>query len=300
LASVSAVHAAVVSRVEVRGNQRVDAETIRNYVGIRPGVNFTNSDIDEAVKRLFATGLFSDVRITQSGGSLVVVVDEYAVINQVLFQGNKKIKDAQLRTTVQLQPRGSYSASAAEADVQAIRAAYSRIGRDDAQVGVTTQQIDGNRVNVVYQINEGGRTKIRSINFVGNSAYSNGRLADVISTKRSNFLSFLTRNDIYDEQRLRADEEALRRFYYNRGYADFQVISSFAELDETSNEYTITFTVDEGEKYVFGDIAIDSTIAEVDPRTLESLLKTRAGRTYSAKDVEDSIIAVTERLAGQG
>ena len=300
LASVSAAHAAVVSRIEVRGNQRVDADTIRNYVGIRPGASFNNSDIDEGVKRLFATGLFSDVRINQAGGSLVIVVDEHAIINQVLFQGNKKIKDAQLRNTAQLQPRGAYSAAAANADVQAILAAYSRIGRDDATVTVSTQQLDGGRVNVVYQINEGGRTKIRSINFVGNSAFGDGRLADVISTKRSNFLSFLSRNDIYDEQRLRADEETLRRFYYNRGYADFQVISSYAELDESSNEYTLTFTVEEGEKYVFGDITIDSTIAEVDPNSLTPLLETRSGRTYSAKDVEDSLIALTERLAGQG
>lgn len=299
-ASVSAVHAAVVSRIEVRGNQRVDADTIRNYVGIRPGASFSNSDIDEGVKRLFATGLFSDVRINQVGGSLVIVVDEHAIINQVLFQGNKKIKDAQLRNTAQLQPRGAYSASAAEADVQAILAAYSRIGRDDATVTVSTQQLDGGRVNVIFQINEGGRTKIRTINFVGNNAFGDGRLADVISTKRSNFLSFITRNDIYDEQRLRADEETLRRFYYNRGYADFQVISSYAELDETTNEYTLTFTVEEGEKYVFGDITIDSTIAEVDPDSLRPLLETRSGRTYSAKDVEDTIIALTERLAGQG
>ncbi len=300
LASVSAVHAAVVSRIEVRGNQRVDADTIRNYVGIRPGASFNNSDIDEGVKRLFATGLFSDVRINQVGGSLVIVVDEHAIINQVLFQGNKKIKDAQLRNTAQLQPRGAYSAAVANADVQAILAAYSRIGRDDATVTVSTQQLEGGRVNVIYQINEGGRTKIRSINFVGNNAFGDGRLADVISTKRSNFLSFISRNDIYDEQRLRADEEALRRFYYNRGYADFQVISSYAELDQATNEYTLTFTVEEGEKYVFGDITIDSTIAEVDPNTLTPLLETRSGRTYSAKDVEDTIIALTERLAGQG
>lgn len=300
LASLSPAQAAVVSRIEVRGNQRVDSDTIRNYVGIRPGASFTNSDIDEAVKRLFATGLFSDVRINQVGGSLVVVVDEHAIINQVLFQGNKKIKDAQLRNAVQMQPRGAYSAAAVEADIEAIKAAYSRIGRDDATVTASTQQLEGGRVNVVFEINEGGRTKIRSINFVGNNAFSDGRLSDVISTKRSNFLSFLTRNDIYDEARLRADEEVLRRFYYNRGYADFQVISSYAELDETENEYTITFTVEEGEKYVFGEITIDSTIAEVDPQALTPLLETRTGRTYSAKDVEDTIIALTERLASQG
>jgi outer membrane protein insertion porin family len=300
LAAVTVAQAAVVNRIDVRGNQRVDAETIRNYVGIRPGVSFGAGDIDEAVKRLFETGLFADVRISQAGGALLVQVDEYAIVNQVIFQGNKKIKDDQLRTTVQVKARGSYAPNAIEADVEAIKAAYARIGRDDAVVTASTQQLDGNRVNVVFQINEGGRTKIKSVNFVGNNAFGDGRLSDVISTKKSNFLSFLSRNDIYDEARLRADEEALRRFYYDRGYADFQVISSYADLDETENEYTVQFTVDEGEKYTFGDIAVDSSIVGVEPTVFNRDLETRQGRTYSATDVEKTIIAMTERLAGSG
>jgi len=300
LAGVTQAHAAVVSRIDVRGNQRVDSETIRNYIGIQPGKNFGQGDIDEAVKRLFATGLFATVNVNQVGGSLVVQVSEYAIVNQVLFDGNKKIKDAQLRTTVQMQPRGAFSNAAMEADVEAIKAAYSRIGRDDASVTASVNQLDGNRVNVIFHINEGGRTKIRSISFVGNSAYSDGRLRDVISTKKSNFMSFLTRNDIYDDQRLRADEEALRRFYYNRGYADFQVVSAQANLDSSTTEYNIVITVDEGDRYTFGDISIDSTIPEIDPNTLKSFLETRSGAHYSAEDVENSIIAMTEQLAGKG
>ena len=300
LAGVTQAHAAVISRIDVRGNQRVDSETIRNYIGIQPGKNFGQGDIDEAVKRLFATGLFSTVNVNQVGGALVVQVSEYAIVNQVLFDGNKKIKDAQLRTTVQMQPRGAFSNAAMEADVEAIKAAYSRIGRDDAAVTASVNQLDGNRVNVVFHINEGGRTKIRSISFVGNSAYSDGRLRDVISTKKSNFLSFLTRNDIYDDQRLRADEEALRRFYYNRGYADFQVVSAQANLDSSTNEYNIVITVDEGDRYTFGDISIDSTIPEIDPNTLKTFLETKSGAHYSAEDVENSIIAMTEQLAGKG
>jgi len=300
LAGVTQAYAAVVSRIDVRGNQRVDSETIRNYIGIQPGKNFGQGDIDEAVKRLFATGLFATVNVNQVGGSLVVQVSEYAIVNQVLFDGNKKIKDAQLRTTVQMQPRGAFSNAAMEADVEAIKAAYSRIGRDDASVTASVNQLDGNRVNVIFHINEGGRTKIRSISFVGNSAYSDGRLRDVISTKKSNFMSFLTRNDIYDDQRLRADEEALRRFYYNRGYADFQVVSAQANLDSSTNEYNIVITVDEGDRYTFGDISIDSTIPEIDPNTLKSFLETRSGAHYSAEDVENSIIAMTEQLAGKG
>jgi outer membrane protein insertion porin family len=299
-ATVTTVHAAVVNNIEVRGNQRVDADTIRSYVGINPGQPFSSADIDEAVKRLFATGLFADVRITQVGGTLVVEVDELAVVNQVLFQGNKKIKDADLSNKVQLRPRSTFSNSQLEADAEAIRDAYRAIGREDAVV--TTQVIDlgENRVNVVFEIQEGGRTKIASINFVGNNAFSDRRLADVITTKSSNLLSFFFRNDIYDEDRLRADEEALRRFYFNRGYADFQVISAVGELDEGENEYVITITVDEGERYDFGSISVESTIEGVPPESLQGLVETREGDIYSAKEVEDTIIALTERMAGMG
>jgi outer membrane protein insertion porin family len=299
-ASVSMAEAAVVSSIDVRGNQRVDAETIRNYLSISPGRSFSNADIDEAVKRLFGTGLFSDVRINQVGSTLVVQVSEYQVVNQVLFQGNKKIKDAQLAGTVQLKPRGTFSPASLETDAEAIRAAYQRIGRNDATVTPKTIDLGDNRVNVVFEINEGDRTKIASINFTGNNAFSDRRLSDVIATKRSTILSFLLRDDIYDEERLRADEEALRRFYYNRGYADFQVVSAFGELNETTNEYTVSITVDEGERYTFGDVSVESSIAGVDGESLRPLVETSPGSVYSAKDVEDSIIALTEHVAGLG
>jgi len=300
LATVSVAHAAVVSSIDVRGNQRVDAQTIRDYLTIKPGQSFSATDIDESVKRLFGTGLFSDVNVSQSGGTLVVQVSEYQVVNSVLFQGNKKIKDAQLSMTVQLKSRGTFSPDQMDADVEAIKQAYTRIGRDDATVTARTIDLGENRVNVVYEINEGGRTKIKSINFVGNEAFSSRRLSDVISTKKSTILSFVLRDDIYGEDRLRADEEALRRFYFNRGYADFQVVSAFGELDEATNEYTVTFTIDEGQKYTFADISVDSTLPDVPGESLMPLVKTQSGDVYSAKNIEDSIIAVTERLAGMG
>jgi outer membrane protein insertion porin family len=300
LAAMSVAEAAVVSRIEVRGNRRVDAETIRNYVAIRPGANFSGGDIDEAVKRLFATGLFSDVRINQSGGTLIINVDEYAVINQVVFQGNRKIKDDALAGKVQLRPRGSYSSALMDADIQTIRDAYARIGRDDAVVTGEAREIGDGRVNVIYNIQEGGRTKIASIAFEGNSAYSDGRLREVIATKQTNILSFLSRNDIYDEDRLRADEESLRRFYYNRGYADFRIISAYGELDETTNEYSIYFTVDEGQRYRFGDVEIDVTIDGLTAEDLRSTLESRSGDYYSAEDVEDSILGLSERVAALG
>lgn len=298
--AVSAAQAAVVSRIEVRGNQRVEAETIRNYISIKPGKSFSSADIDEAVKALFGTGLFSDVQINQVGSTLVVQVSEYKVVNQVLFQGNKKVKDAQLAMAVQLKPRGTFSQSALDADVETIKAAYKHVGRDDATVTPQIMDLGDNRVNVVFNINEGGRTKIAAINFVGNHAYSSRRLADIIQTKRSSFLSFIMRDDVYDDEKLKADEELLRRFYYNHGYADFQVVSAFGELDEATNQYTVTITVQEGDRYTFGDVSVESTIPEVDSKSLMSEVQTQKGDVYNAKKVEDTIIALTERVAGSG
>ncbi|WP_265518432.1 outer membrane protein assembly factor BamA [Nitratireductor luteus] len=300
LASVSVAEAATVSRIEVRGNRRVDADTIRNQVGISPGQSFSNADVNEAVKRLFSTGLFADVSVTQSGNTLVVTVDEYAIVNQVLFQGNKKIKDANLASAVQLGPRKAFSNQLLQADEEAVRAAYQRIGRDEATVSGRIQELSDGRVNVIFDIQEGDRTKIGSIEFIGNNAFGDRRLKDVVSTKQSNFLSFLMRNDIYDDNRLRADEEALRRFYYNRGFADFRVISSSADLNEADNKYTITFTVEEGERYRFSDVSIDSTIDGIDTATLQDRIETRSGGLYSAKDIEDTIIGLTEEVAGRG
>jgi outer membrane protein insertion porin family len=298
--ATSAAEAAVVSRVEVSGNQRVDAETIRNYITIKPGKAFSSSDIDAAVKALFGTGLFSDVQINQVGSTLVVKVAEYKVVNQVLFQGNKKLKDNALEAAVQLKPRGTFSQTTLDADVESVKAAYRRIGRDDAGVAAEVVDLGDNRVNVVFKITEGDRTQIAAINFVGNSAYSSRRLSDVINTKRSTWLSFVLRDDVYDDDKLRADEELLRRFYYNHGYADFQVVSAVGELDNATNKYTVTITVQEGERYTFGDISVESTIPEVDSKSLESVVETHKGDVYNAKDVEDSIIALTERVAGSG
>ena len=296
-ATVSA-YAATVSNIEVRGNRRVDAETIRNQVGIRPGQNFSTADVDEAVKRLFATGLFADVSITQQGGTLVVSVDEYAIVNQVLFQGNRKIKDQNLSQAIQLQPRSAFSNQLVESDAEAIREAYRRIGRDDATVTSEVQDLGEGRVNVIFHVQEGDRTKITEINFEGNTAFSDRRLRDIISTKRSNLFSFMMRNDVYDEARLQADEELLRRFYYNRGYADFRVVSSDAQM--VDNKYIITIVVDEGQRYTFSDVSIESSIPGVDVGSLQHTLKTRQGAVYSAEDVEQSIIGLTEEVAGHG
>ncbi len=300
VASTVTANAAVVSVIEVRGNGRVDADTVRGNITIEPGKSFDNSDIDASIKRLFATGLFSDVQITRRGSTLVVTVDENLIINQIVFNGNKKIKDRQLESVVQAKPLGPYNETIIEYDIQAIKDAYDRIGRGEAEVSTQVVSLPNGRVNVAFNINEGGRTKIESINFVGNQAYPNGRLKEVISTKQSNFLSFLTRKDLYSPDKLRADEEQLRRFYYNRGYADFRIISSTADVDPATGNWIITFTLDEGERYEFGDIQVDSTVPGIDIERMRRLIESRSGAVYSAEKVEDSIVAMSEAASGEG
>ena len=300
LVSASAAQAAVIRSIQVSGADRVSADTVKANISITPGKTFSNADIDESVRRLYATGYFSDVRISVSGGTLVVAVNENQLINEVVINGNRKIKDDKLQAVLRSRSLGPYSETTIEADKQAIRDAYAAIGRSDATVTTQTYPLGNGRVNVAFVVDEGDRTKISQINFVGNEAYSNGRLRSVIITKKSNFLSFLTRKDVYSEEKLRADEETLRQFYFNNGYADFRVISSEAVLDEASNEYVVTFTVEEGQRYNFGDVNVESTVDGIDSEELKGLVETKTGKTYRAKDVQDTMSAISQRVAANG
>lgn len=290
----------MIQRVDVRGAQRAGQEAVRSNITIRPGVSFSNADIDESVKRLYATGYFSDVKISVSGSTLVVTVNESQLVNQVVFNGNRKIKDDKLQGVVRTQPLGPYSEALANADIQTIREAYAQIGRSDVQVTTQVVPVGQGRVNVAFVINEGERTKIANINFVGNQAYGDRRLHDVLVTKESGPLSFLTRKDVYTADKLRADEDALRQFYYNHGYPDFRVVSSDAVLDESKNEYTITFTVEEGPRYTFGNISVESTVPGIDGAQLEGLVETKTGDTYNARNVQKTIEAISKQVASAG
>ncbi|MCT7666758.1 outer membrane protein assembly factor BamA [Shinella kummerowiae] len=300
LVSATAAEAAVIRSIQVRGADRVSADTVKANVTITPGKNFSNTDIDASVRRLFATGYFSDVKITVSGSTLVVTVNENQLINQVVINGNRKIKDDKLLPQLRSQSLGPFSQTSVEADIQTIREAYASIGRSDATVTTETYPLGNGRVNLAFVVDEGDRTKISQINFVGNQAYSNSRLQSVIITKKSNFLSFLTRKDVYNEDKLRADEETLRQFYFNSGYADFRIVSSEAVLDETSNEYVITFTVDEGQRYDFGQMNIESTVEGVNSEELQGLVESRPGNTYRAKDVQSTMSEISQRVAAKG
>ncbi|MBB5074035.1 outer membrane protein insertion porin family [Bartonella callosciuri] len=300
IAMVGEVQASVVRSIEVRGNKFVSAQAVRDNINIKAGQSFSIGDVDTAVKRLFGLGLFYDVKINQVNDKLVVLVKEYEVVNQVLFQGNKSIKDPDLKRFISLKPNEPFNSAKLSADIRMIREAYKTLGRNNVAVTVQTINLGKGRVNVVFNVVEGRKTKIRDVVFKGNHAFGSRRLRDVISTKPSGIFSLLLGGDVYTEERLAADEEALRRFYYNRGYADFRIISSKATFDEASNTYKIYFVLDEGPRYKISDIQVESSIDGVDVQSVKKILKTQPGDIYSAENIEQSIAIINNKVTDSG
>ena len=286
--------------IVVQGNRRVEAETIRSYFRPGPGGRLGAGEIDEGLKALYATGLFSDVRINQSGGRLVVSVVENPVINQVAFEGNKKAKDEQLKTEIQSKPRGTLSKPTVQADVQRIIEIYHRSGRFDVRVEPKIIELPNNRVNLVFEISEGAKTGVKDLRFVGARAFSHGRLKDIIKTAESNWLSFLQTGDIYDPDRVEADRDLLRRFYLKHGYADVRIVSAVGEYDPAKKGFIVTFTIDEGSQYRVGTVDVVSNVHAIDPATLRGRLKLSAGNVYNADLVEKSVEAMTIEAAKRG
>jgi outer membrane protein insertion porin family len=293
-------HAQTAAAIAVEGNRRVEAETIRSYFRTRPGERLDAAKVDAGIKALYATGLFQDVRINQVGGRLVVTVVENQVINRVAFEGNRRVKDEQLTAEVQSKARGTFSRPMVQADVARIVEIYRRSGRYDVRVTPNIIERPNNRVDLIFEINEGEKTSIKAINFVGNNAYSGYRLRDVVKTSESNLLSFLQTGDIYDPDRLEADRDLLRRFYLKNGYADVRILSAAAQYDPAEKGFTITFTIDEGPQYRFGTVDVQSNIRNIDPSVLRSRLRVSAGGVYNAEAVEKSIEDMTVEAAKLG
>ncbi len=299
-AASAPAHATVASSIVVKGNQRVEAATIKDYITIKPGKGYGGADIDASIKALFDTGLFADVSIVQSGGALVVTVVENPVINSITFTGNKKVKDEALQQIVTAKVRSPLTDARLKTDVDRIKEYYARSGRPGANVSSQVDKLSDGRVNVTYNIVEGNRTGVGSIVFVGNKAFSSSRLSGIIQTKTTNWFSWLDKKDIYSEDKVQADEEQLRKFYLSHGYADFQILSGNAELDSAKGRYVLTYTLDEGAKYSFGDITIDSSIPNVSTAALQSYIVTQKGRVFNADEVQKSVENLTIELSRLG
>ena len=291
---------APVSSIVVEGNRRVEADTIRSYFKVAPGERLDAAKIDSALKALYASGLFQDIRFSQSGGRLIVTVVEAPVIDRLAFEGNNKIKDEQLQQEIQSKARGTLSRATVQADVQRILEVYHRNGRFDVQVVPKIVERPNNRVDLIFEIKEGEKTGVKTINFVGNKAYSSSRLKEVIKTSASNFLSFLQTTDVYDPDRIEADRDLIRRFYLSHGYADVQVVSATGEYDPAQKGFLITFTIEEGPLYRFGTIDIQSNIRAIDPRSLRSILRVYSGDVYNGDAIEKTVENLTVEITKHG
>jgi outer membrane protein insertion porin family len=289
-----------VSDIRIEGAQRIEPETIRSYLLIQPGDAWDDELLDRSLKALFATGLFADVTLTRVGNTLLIRIVENPIINRIAFEGNNKIDEKDLNAEIQLRPRVVYTRTRVQNDVVRILDLYRRHGRFGATVEPKVIQLSENRVDLVFEINEGEFTGVRSINFVGNHQYSDSKLRGVLQTKESRWYRFLTSDDSYDPDRLTYDRELLRRFYLTEGYADFRVVSAVAELTPDRDGFIITFTLDEGERYRFGKIDVNIKIKDVPPEAVLPLLTVHSGDWYDAEAVEKSISVLTEQLGNRG
>jgi outer membrane protein insertion porin family len=282
-----------IRKIVVEGNQRVEASTVISYMLIQPGMPFDPERIDQSLKALFATGLFADVQILQRDEDLVVRVVENPIISRVVFEGVHALKEEDLNKEVQAKPRAVFTAARAQADVQRIIELYRRSGHFAATVTPQVKELDQNRVDLIFKIDEGPTTGVRSINFIGNNAFSDRELRDAIKTQQSRWWRFLSSNDNYDPDRIEYDRELLRQYYTNRGYADFKIVSAVAELTPDQKDFYITFTVDEGEKYDFGDIKVDTQLEKVPSVLLKQAVPIQSGREFQGNLIEKSIDAIT-------
>lgn len=301
VAASSEAWADQVSNIVVRGNERIDPATVKSYLTIKPGKSFSSKDIDESIKAMYATDLFGDVKITREGGSLVVTVTEAPLVNKVQFEGNKRLTDEQLNTVIETKPRGFLSKARVQSDVQRLLEVYRRAGRFRASIEPKIINLPQGRVNLVYEVNEGDKTAVSRISFVGNHSFSEGKLRDLIKTRETGFLGFIRTTDTYDSDRLAQDQETLRKFYLRNGFADVKIVATNADLDRERNLFLVTFTIDEGSQYRISDVDLQSSLpASVDAASLKSALVTHSGDLYNVEDIDKSVEAVTQVAARQG
>jgi outer membrane protein insertion porin family len=300
LVAVPAIADQTAQTITVEGNRRIDAETVRSYFHATPDGRYDAAALDAALKALLATNLFEHVTIDHAGERLVVHLTEAAVLDHVAFEGNKKIKDAELTAAIESKARGPLQRALVQSDVGRIMEVYRHAGRDD--VGVVPEIINrgSDKVDLVFEVTEGQKTTVRQIDFVGNTIFSKRQLAAVIKTSATNVLSFLTGGDAYDPDRVAADRELLRQYYRGKGYADASVPSASAEYDPAKHGFALTFSIDEGPLYHFGDISMDCHVPGLDPEKLRGQLLIRTGAVFDGNALDKTSDVVATEMAKLG
>jgi outer membrane protein insertion porin family len=286
-------YAGTIRSIIVEGNKRIEARTVQSYLLLEPGDAFDADRIDLSLKTLFATNLFADVTIERSGADLVVTIVENPIINRVIFEGNRALKEDKLKEEIQAEPRGIFTSARVQSDVQRILELYRQAGRFSVKVEPQYKPLSENRVDLIFEITEGPVTGVRSINFIGNAAYTDSRLRTEIVTRQSRLWRFFSSNDNYDSGRLEYDRDKLREFYQNNGYYDFRVTSAVADLTPDQKDFYITMTVDEGRQYNFGEVKVETALEKLDSAALTQVVPFGNGDLYRGNQIEDTIDALT-------
>ncbi len=283
-----------VRAIIVKGTERLEPETVRSYINLDVGDTYDRDRLDKALKEIYASELFADATILDDNGTLTVTVKENPVINRVLIEGAKRVKEEKIRDEVKLAPRQIFTRSKVRADVGRILEVYRRQGRFSAAVEPKIVQLDQNRVDLVYEISEGAKSKVRQINILGNTKFKESVLRNAMATRQARPWRIFTSNDTYDPDRLAYDQQKLRQFYLTQGYADFRVVSAVAELTPDRKDFIVTYVVDEGERYKFGDLKIESDIRDIKADTFSKLLTEHKGDWYNAQKIETTVDTLQE------
>lgn len=296
----SDVVAGTIARIRVQGNKRVESETVTSYIPLKIGDSFDQSEMDHALKELFSTGYFEDVKVAREGNDLVITVAENALINQIAFEGNSKLKDDILKEVIQIKSREVLSRAKVQEAQQNILEGYRRLGRFGATVDPKIIKLDDGAVNLVFEINEGDVTYVRKINFIGNKHIDSSKLESHLTTKRKRWYNFLTSNDVYDPSRFSSDQEDLRQFYREQGYLDFRIISATADLSPDRKDFFLTFTVEEGERYTLEKVDLVSHMKTIKAEELKELVTLKPGQYYPEKEVKKHIELLTTKVGSKG
>lgn len=300
IAQAAGTASAVIQSIEVKGNQRVETETILAYVAIAPGQYFDPEKIDISLKSLFGTGFFADVKFAQSGNSLIINVTENPTVNQVILEGQKALTTEKLEKEVQIKPRAWFTIGRIQADKKRLIEVYRNAGYFAAEINPKIVEKPQNRVDVIFEINEGPKTGVGAINIIGNNQYNDEQIKSLMATQESIWWKFLSSRDNYDPNKLEYDREQISKFYLNNGFYDFQITSATAELSPNQKNFLITFALDEGKKYKFGEVKINAKAERLNADALKGIVPIKSGSVYSRDQIEKAIETITFAAGSAG
>lgn len=300
LCSFSSIAGERINKIVIQGNKRVESSTIRSYLGLKVGDEYSLEEQNSSIKNLYSTSLFEGVTIKFSNGNLIVNVQETFFVSKVEFRGNFKVKTPTLSKEMLSQAGESLSNAKVQADVEKIKEIYKRSGRFSVMVKPHVEQQENNRAKIIFEISEGPKTGIKQIYFAGNENYRANELKSMILTKESRWFRFLETSDTYDPDRIEYDKELLREFYQSVGFADFRVISATAELSPTKEYFTVTYSIEEGNKYDFGEITIDNKLPNINITPITKFINVKTGQTFNMKTLDKIAEKIAAYLASQG